>query len=199
MSFAKDEPNDSDEPGPEHLKTLSASFGHTSFRPMQWRIIHSIIVQRRDNCAIMTTGYGKSLTYQFPSVFLDRLTFVVSPLISLMQDQVMALNLCNIPACLLGSAQKESRLADIKAGLLRVVYLTPEYRTETLLLFLLSVFHQCINHQCVNFAKFTNANALNDPVNLLLNNKVRWTANFLSLALTAARPRPRLCTTVKSH
>uniref|UniRef100_A0A182VC03 DNA 3'-5' helicase n=2 Tax=Anopheles merus TaxID=30066 RepID=A0A182VC03_ANOME len=133
MSFPKAGPkqpgesNDSDEPGPEHLKTLSASFGHTSFRPMQWRIIHSIIVQRRDNCAIMTTGYGKSLTYQFPSVFLDRLTFVVSPLISLMQDQVMALNLCNIPACLLGSAQKESRLADIKAGLLRVVYLTPEY------------------------------------------------------------------------
>uniref|UniRef100_A0A182PIY3 DNA 3'-5' helicase n=1 Tax=Anopheles epiroticus TaxID=199890 RepID=A0A182PIY3_9DIPT len=122
--------NSSEEPSPEHLQTLTASFGHTAFRPMQWRIIRSIIAERRDNCAIMTTGYGKSLTYQFPSVHLNRLTFVVSPLISLMQDQVMSLNLCNIPACLLGSAQRESRLPDIKAGQLRVVYLTPEYITS---------------------------------------------------------------------
>uniref|UniRef100_A0A182JXC6 DNA 3'-5' helicase n=1 Tax=Anopheles christyi TaxID=43041 RepID=A0A182JXC6_9DIPT len=157
MSLTLDGPKRSDNPGksdgivePEsqHLETLSASFGHTSFRPMQWRIIHSIIVQRRDNCAIMTTGYGKSLTYQYPSVFLQRLTFVVSPLISLMQDQVMSLNLCNIPACLLGSAQKEPPLADIKAGHMRVVYLTPEYITsdhgESLL--------QAVQHQLVLIA-----------------------------------------------
>uniref|UniRef100_A0A182VQL2 ATP-dependent DNA helicase n=1 Tax=Anopheles minimus TaxID=112268 RepID=A0A182VQL2_9DIPT len=119
-----------DEPGEEHLQALSASFGHTAFRPMQWRIIRSIIVQRRDNCAIMATGYGKSLTYQFPSVFLNRLTFVVSPLISLMQDQVLSLNLCNIPACLLGTAQRQNPVPDIKAGQFRVVYLTPEYITS---------------------------------------------------------------------
>uniref|UniRef100_A0A182RHY8 ATP-dependent DNA helicase n=1 Tax=Anopheles funestus TaxID=62324 RepID=A0A182RHY8_ANOFN len=126
-----------EEPEPEHLQVLSASFGHTAFRPMQWRIIRSIIVQQRDNCAIMATGYGKSLIYQFPSVFLNRLTFVVSPLISLMQDQVLSLNLCNIPACLLGTAQRQNPVPDIKAGQFRVVYLTPEYITsdsgETLL------------------------------------------------------------------
>ncbi|XP_050068482.1 bifunctional 3'-5' exonuclease/ATP-dependent helicase WRN-like [Anopheles maculipalpis] len=118
------------EPDPEHLQALSVSFGHTAFRPMQWRIIRSIIVQHRDNCAIMATGYGKSLTYQYPSVFLNRLTFVVSPLISLMQDQVLSLNLCNIPACLLGTAQRENPVPDIKAGQYRVVYLTPEYVTS---------------------------------------------------------------------
>ncbi|XP_053658958.1 bifunctional 3'-5' exonuclease/ATP-dependent helicase WRN-like [Anopheles marshallii] len=125
-----DKPHPVDEPEPEHLQVLSASFGHTAFRPMQWCIIRSIIVQRRDNCAIMATGYGKSLIYQFPSVFLNRLTFVVSPLISLMQDQVLSLNLCNIPACLLGTAQRQNPVPDIKAGQFRLVYLTPEYITS---------------------------------------------------------------------
>uniref|UniRef100_A0AAG5CT68 ATP-dependent DNA helicase n=1 Tax=Anopheles atroparvus TaxID=41427 RepID=A0AAG5CT68_ANOAO len=119
----------SDDPGPEHLEVLSTQFGHSSFRPMQWRIIRSIIADRRDNCVIMATGYGKSLTYQYPSVFLERLTFVVSPLISLMEDQVLSLNVCNIPACLLGSAQRTNQLPDIRAGKFRVVYLTPEYIT----------------------------------------------------------------------
>ncbi|XP_035917894.1 Werner syndrome ATP-dependent helicase-like [Anopheles stephensi] len=125
-----DEGDAVEEPDPEHLQALSASFGHTAFRPMQWRIIRSIIVQRRDNCAIMATGYGKSLAYQYPSVYLNRLTFVVSPLISLMQDQVLSLNLCNIPACLLGTAQRQNPVPEIKAGQYRVVYLTPEYITS---------------------------------------------------------------------
>ncbi|XP_049532110.1 Werner syndrome ATP-dependent helicase homolog [Anopheles darlingi] len=122
------EPEESD-PDPEYLKVLSTHFGHSAFRPMQWRIIRSIIVERRDNCVIMATGYGKSLTYQYPSVFLDRLTFVVSPLISLMEDQVLSLNLCNIPACLLGTAQSGNPIPDIEAGGYRVVYLTPEFVT----------------------------------------------------------------------
>ncbi|XP_053669621.1 bifunctional 3'-5' exonuclease/ATP-dependent helicase WRN-like [Anopheles nili] len=118
-----------DEPGPEHLVVLSDRFGHSSFRPMQWRIIRSIIDERRDNCVIMATGYGKSLTYQFPSVFLERLSFVVSPLISLMEDQVLSLNLYNIPACLLGTAQRANPIPEIKEGAFRVVYLTPEFVT----------------------------------------------------------------------
>ncbi|XP_050100015.1 Werner syndrome ATP-dependent helicase-like [Anopheles aquasalis] len=117
------------EPDPKYLKVLSTHFGHSAFRPMQWRIIRSIIVERRDNCVIMATGYGKSLTYQYPSVFLNRLTFVVSPLISLMEDQVLSLNLCNIPACLLGTAQSGNPIPDIEAGSFRVVYLTPEFVT----------------------------------------------------------------------
>uniref|UniRef100_A0A182QP85 ATP-dependent DNA helicase n=1 Tax=Anopheles farauti TaxID=69004 RepID=A0A182QP85_9DIPT len=116
-------------PDPKYLSVLNAHFGHSSFRPMQWRIVHSIVAERRDNCVIMATGYGKSLTYQFPPVFLNRLAFVISPLISLMEDQVLSLNLCNIPACLLGTAQRDNLLPDIQAGAYRVVYLTPEYIT----------------------------------------------------------------------
>lgn len=117
------------QPKPAHLAVLESHFGHSNFRPMQWTIIRSIIEDRRDNCVIMATGYGKSLTYQFPSVFLERLTIVISPLISLMEDQVLSLNLSNIPACLLGSAQRINVIPDIKAGKFRVVYLTPEYVT----------------------------------------------------------------------
>ncbi|KAL9694017.1 hypothetical protein quinque_013302 [Culex quinquefasciatus] len=118
-----------DTPQPEHLSALESYFGHSGFRPMQWRIIRSIIEERRDNCVIMATGYGKSLTYQFPSVFLGRLTLVVSPLISLMEDQVLSLNLGNIPACLLGSAQRANLVPEIREGKFRVVYVTPEYLT----------------------------------------------------------------------
>ncbi|XP_035775567.1 Werner syndrome ATP-dependent helicase homolog [Anopheles albimanus] len=125
----KPESESEPEPEPKYLKVLSTYFGHSAFRPMQWRIIRSIIVERRDNCVIMATGYGKSLTYQYPSVFLNRLTFVVSPLISLMEDQVLSLNLCNIPACLLGTAQSGNPIPDIEAGGFRVVYLTPEFVT----------------------------------------------------------------------
>lgn len=69
-----------DKPGPQHLDTLQTCFGHTSFRPLQWKIIKSVL-ERRDNFAVMATGYGKSLCFQFPSVFLDKVTLVVSPLI----------------------------------------------------------------------------------------------------------------------
>ncbi|XP_062535891.1 bifunctional 3'-5' exonuclease/ATP-dependent helicase WRN-like isoform X2 [Armigeres subalbatus] len=120
---------EADQPQPAHIVALEQHFGHSIFRPMQWTIIRSIIEDRRDNCAIMATGYGKSLIYQYPSVFLQRLTLVISPLISLMEDQVLSLNLSNIPSCLLGSAQTANPVPDIKAGKFRVVYLTPEYVT----------------------------------------------------------------------
>lgn len=70
-----------------HLETLKKHFGHDHFRPMQWRIIEAIL-DRRDNFAVMATGYGKSLCFQYPPVFMNGIGLVISPLISLMEDQV---------------------------------------------------------------------------------------------------------------
>ncbi|EFA09584.2 bifunctional 3'-5' exonuclease/ATP-dependent helicase WRN isoform X2 [Tribolium castaneum] len=115
-------------PSPEHLKVLTKFFGHKTFRPKQWEIIFAIM-DKRDVCAIMSTGYGKSLCFQYPSTFLKGVTLVVSPLIALMQDQVLALTVSNIPACLLGSAQNEQRkvIEDILQNKYSIVYITPEF------------------------------------------------------------------------
>ncbi len=116
------------EPRPEHFQCLQNIFGHSEFRPMQWKVIRSIIEDKRDNCCIMATGYGKSLCFQFPPVFANGISFIISPLISLMQDQVNSLNLVNIPACLLGSAQTNKSIEnDIINGDFRIVYASPEY------------------------------------------------------------------------
>ncbi|CAG2197731.1 RECQL2 [Mytilus edulis] len=87
---------------------LKQYFGYSKFIPMQWKIINSVVNEKRDNCVIMATGYGKSLCYQYPSVYTGKTTVVVSPLISLMQDQVLGLKVANIEACLLGSAQENT-------------------------------------------------------------------------------------------
>ena len=51
-------------PEPQHTEFLSTEFGHGKFKPLQWRIIQSVLVERRDQCVVMSTGYGKSLCYQ---------------------------------------------------------------------------------------------------------------------------------------
>ncbi|XP_063232797.1 bifunctional 3'-5' exonuclease/ATP-dependent helicase WRN-like [Bacillus rossius redtenbacheri] len=116
------------EPQESNIEVLKTYFGHTNFRPMQWKIIRSIIEDKRDNCVIMATGYGKSLCYQYPAVYCRGLTIVVSPLISLMEDQVLSLQVANISACMLGSAQTSKKKVEegIFSGEHRVVYLTPE-------------------------------------------------------------------------
>ncbi|XP_031625025.1 Werner syndrome ATP-dependent helicase-like [Contarinia nasturtii] len=115
-------------PSEEHLQCLQTNFGHSEFRPKQWDIIRSIIEDKRDNCVIMPTGYGKSLLFQFPSVYTNGITLVVSPLISLMQDQVSALSVANISACFLGSAQSDRNIeCQVEAGDFRMVYASPEY------------------------------------------------------------------------
>lgn len=119
-------------PSEEHITNLKQSFGFSKFKPEQWRIIHSILFSKRDNCAIMATGFGKSLCYQYPAVYSGRLAVVVSPLISLMEDQVMALNVKGIKAVYLGSAQSDMAtvLDDVMRGVYRLVYVTPEYITR---------------------------------------------------------------------
>uniref|UniRef100_A0A8C5V198 Bifunctional 3'-5' exonuclease/ATP-dependent helicase WRN n=1 Tax=Microcebus murinus TaxID=30608 RepID=A0A8C5V198_MICMU len=111
----------------DKVTCLKTYFGHSSFKPVQWKVIHSVLEERRDNVVVMATGYGKSLCFQYPPVYVGKIGLVISPLISLMEDQVLQLKMSNIPACFLGSAQSENVLNDIKLGKYRIVYMTPEF------------------------------------------------------------------------
>ncbi|KAI5614227.1 Werner syndrome ATP-dependent helicase [Silurus asotus] len=115
------------EPTPEQIKCLKMYFGHHNFKPVQWKVIQSVLEQRRDNLVVMATGYGKSLCFQFPPVYCVNISVVISPLIALMEDQVLQLQMSNIPACFLGSAQTHNVLSGLQKGKFRVVYMTPEF------------------------------------------------------------------------
>ncbi|XP_073399627.1 bifunctional 3'-5' exonuclease/ATP-dependent helicase WRN isoform X2 [Dendrobates tinctorius] len=115
------------EPNVHQISCLKTYFGHSSFKPVQWKVINSILKERRDNLVVMATGYGKSLCYQFAPVYTSCIGIVISPLISLMEDQVLQLSMSNIPACFLGSAQSKNILPEVKGGKFKVIYITPEF------------------------------------------------------------------------
>lgn len=108
---------------------LKRYWGYDSFRPLQERIIHSLM-GGHDVAVVMPTGGGKSLCYQLPAVVLGRTVVVVSPLIALMQDQVAQLADMGIPAALLNSTLPyEEQRAIMRAasqGAFRLLYLSPE-------------------------------------------------------------------------
>ena len=117
----------------EKLQILKTYFGYDSFRPGQEEIIDQIL-GGRDALAIMPTGAGKSLCYQVPALMLSGITIVISPLISLMMDQVKALNEAGIHAAYINSSLTENQVAKAlefaKAGRYKIVYVAPE-RLET--------------------------------------------------------------------
>ena len=126
-----------DSASPLHL--LQTVFGYDEFRPLQAEIIENIL-NRRDTLIIMPTGGGKSLCYQLPALLFDGLTVVVSPLISLMQDQVTQLQHLGVSAVFLNSTLSHdeylSTIRQIKCGVVKLLYLAPEtlLRPETLLM-----------------------------------------------------------------
>ena len=113
----------------EKLQILKTYFGYDSFRPGQEEIIDQILAGR-DALAIMPTGAGKSLCYQVPALMLSGITIVISPLISLMTDQVKALNEAGIHAAYINSSLTENQVAKAlefaKAGRYKIVYVAPE-------------------------------------------------------------------------
>ena len=108
---------------------LKDRFGHAAFRPGQERAVASVLAGR-DTLVILPTGGGKSLCYQVPALLLDGLTVVLSPLISLMKDQVDALEAKGIPAAFINSSlsagQISERLAKAQRGEVKLLYLAPE-------------------------------------------------------------------------
>ncbi|KFU91231.1 Werner syndrome ATP-dependent helicase, partial [Chaetura pelagica] len=119
-------------PTESHIRCLKTYFGHSSFKLVQWKVINSVLEDRRDNLVVMATGYGKSLCYQFPPVYTGCTGVVICPLISLMEDQVLQLTMSGVPACLLGSAQSRNIRDCIKEGQYRVIYMTPEFCSANL-------------------------------------------------------------------
>ncbi|MGI6091722.1 MAG: DNA helicase RecQ [Veillonellaceae bacterium] len=113
-------------------KLLKKVYGYDRFRPGQESVIASLLAGR-DTIAIMPTGAGKSLCFQVPAMLLPGVTLVVSPLISLMKDQVDALNNQGLPATYinssLSSAELRQRLSYIAAGRYKLIYIAPERLT----------------------------------------------------------------------
>eukprot|EP00249_Psilotum_nudum_P032087 c47241_g1_i1 orf=2-526(-) len=106
--------------------TLKAFFGFSSFRPFQREIVERIL-QGQDCLAVMATGGGKSLCYQLPPLVIKKVATVISPLISLMQDQVMSLKERGIKAEYLGSAQTDNTVVSrALKGEYDILYMTPE-------------------------------------------------------------------------
>ena len=108
---------------------LKHYFGYLEFRAGQESLIDAIICGR-DVLGIMPTGGGKSLCYQIPALMFRGITFVVSPLISLMKDQVMALKSANVPAAYINSSLTYNQLLkvydNLRAGMYKIVYIAPE-------------------------------------------------------------------------
>lgn len=75
----------------EDLKKLKEHFGYTTFRPLQWNIIHATMNCKRDVCAILTPGYGRSLCYQYPAVCTNATVLVISPLSSKIKEEVCSM------------------------------------------------------------------------------------------------------------
>lgn len=113
----------------EKLELLSRIYGYDSFRPGQEQLIDGIL-SGRDVFGIMPTGGGKSICYQLPGLMMPGITLVVSPLISLMKDQVMALKASGIPAAFINSTlsgpQMQAVYRNLLAGRYKIVYVAPE-------------------------------------------------------------------------
>ena len=124
-------------PEADLLTPLRRYWGYSSFRPLQERIVRSLLAGH-DTCVVMPTGGGKSLCYQLPAVVSDRTTVVISPLIALMQDQAAQLAQMGIPAAVLNSSvsnEEQTRvMRQAREGAFRLLYLSPErlQRADTL-------------------------------------------------------------------
>lgn len=108
---------------------LKQHYGYSSFRPMQAEVIQCVM-DKKDVLVLMPTGGGKSICFQIPALMLDGLCLVVSPLISLMKDQVDALNANDIPAAYLNSSlhfsEEENIILQCVHGKIKLLYISPE-------------------------------------------------------------------------
>jgi len=124
----------------QKFEILEDYFGHKSFRPLQEEVIDAI-VNKEDVLMILPTGGGKSLCYQLPTLMMLGITVVISPLLALMHDQVVALQANGIPAAMLSSMQDLEESREIEQRLfkreIKLLYVAPERLTNSYFLSLL--------------------------------------------------------------
>ena len=128
---------------------LKETFGYDTFRPLQQEIIENVLA-RRDTLAVMPTGGGKSLCYQIPSLLFEGLTVVVSPLISLMKDQVEQLRAFGVPSLFLNSSlgpqEYQENMEYVRRGEVKLLYVAPEtLLTPRILALLDSIQVDCLS------------------------------------------------------
>ena len=115
----------------DYNKILKKYFGHEKLKDEQFLIINNIVNNKKDVCAILSTGYGKSICYQLPYLITDKTVIIVSPLISLMTDQKLSLEKLGIPVFCFNSdskmTEKIKQMTSITSGMHKIVYVTPEY------------------------------------------------------------------------
>ena len=140
------------------LEALEDYFGHSAFRPLQEEVVDAIL-EKRDVLMILPTGGGKSLCYQLPTLLMEGVTVVVSPLLALMHDQVVALKANGISAAMLSSMQdlEESQKieAQLRAGEIKLLYVAPERLTNA---YFLNLLHQL----CINFFVIDEAHCVSE-------------------------------------
>jgi ATP-dependent DNA helicase RecQ len=127
---------------------LKNTFGYDTFRPLQSEVIENVLA-RRDTLAVMPTGGGKSLCYQIPALLFDGLTVVISPLISLMKDQVEQLRAYGVPSLFLNSSlapqEYQENMEYVRRGEVKLLYVAPEtLLTSRILALLDSVQVDCL-------------------------------------------------------
>ena len=112
---------------------LQKFYGYEDFRPGQKKVVESLL-NRNDTVAIMPTGAGKSICFQIPALLFEGVTLVISPLISLMKDQVDSLRQLGIAAVYINSSVRKAQLykdlQDISAGFYKIIYIAPERLTS---------------------------------------------------------------------
>lgn len=138
--------------------TLKQIFGFSQFRPNQQDIVEAIL-GKRDVFAVMPTGGGKSLCYQLPAMLMDGVCLVISPLISLMKDQVDGARALGIPAAFLNSTLSRDESSEIyrqiNAGELKLLYVAPER-------FALSDFLTMLENLTVSFVAVDEAHCISE-------------------------------------